>query len=159
MFKIYLAGYINNKKFTECSGWRRKIAQHYNNYKGKGKYPIHWLDPMNGETAVTIKNDGLESDIPPKAILDKDYLAVSHADLIIANMSTFGENRPPIGTICELAWGWQLKKPIILITDNIWYKKHPFISNFVSWIVSDVDELLSKKIINLYFKAVSDAIY
>ena len=154
--RVYLCGYMSEKCLDECLGWRKKIVTHYNNWKGKEKYPICWLDPFNGEIAHNMSGGGLKADIPANTILHRDYAVIQRADLIVANMSTFGQDRPPIGTICELAWAWQQHKPIIMITDQEWYREHPFMKNFTSWVVGSVEELLEKKVINHIFKGFND---
>jgi hypothetical protein len=156
--KAYLAGYICGAKLKECIEWRVKIRDHYNNYKGE-RYPIEWLDPLNSGELDHIDDKGLKSNIPRNAIVQKDLLSIEHADIVIANLDTFGEVRPPIGTICEIALAWYLRKPIILITNQEHYIEHSFLSYFASMIVKDVDELLSTKYVNLFYKAINSAIY
>ena len=155
--KIYLAGYISGKVIKECVDWRKKIANHYSNAKWHGK--ITFLDPLNGKDLTSITEDGLHSSCPSHAIVHRDYSSVVGADLIIANMSTFGEKRPPIGTICELAWAWDHHKPIILISQEKQFIEHPFLKYFASWIVKDVNDLLSKKVVNYIYKGFANAVY
>jgi len=150
-FKIYLAGYINNNKLKECAEWRDKIRTHYENWKGKERYPIDWLDPLNGEFGYITK-EGLQCALPGKALVDRDYNSVKIADLIIANMDTFGAQRPLTGTIFELAWAWLMHKPVIVITNDDNYKFHPFITDTASIVVPSVKELLENKYINYFFK-------
>jgi len=158
--KVYLAGYIQGQVIKECTEWRVRIREHYDNWKGQNKrYPICWLDPLNGENFAEISPDGLKGQIPPHAIVHKDYTCVEKCDLIVVNMDRFGKTRPLTGTICELAWGWQMHKPIIMITDEDQYKFHPFLEYFASWIVPSVDDLLEHKIINEFYKAWHSAQY
>jgi len=158
--KVYLAGYIQGEVIEECTSWRKRIREFYDNWKGTGKrYPICWLDPLNGEDFAEISPDGLKGVMPPNAIVHKDYTCVEKCDLIVVNMDTFGKKRPLTGTICELAWGWQMHKPIVMITEEIQYIQHPFLAAFTSWVVPTVDELLNKKIINEFFKAWHTALY
>jgi len=161
--KVYLCGYISGAVIEQCCNWRKKLINHYDNWLDKyGKiksYPISWLDPMNGEAFCEISSDGLKGTIPAHAIVHKDYRCIEICDLVVANMDTFGQTRPLIGTICELAWAWDKHKPIIMVTDNYAYKAHPFLEYFTSWIVSSVDELISKKIINKFYKSWNSAQY
>lgn len=158
--KIYLVGYIQGTVIDKCVEWRKRIREHYDNWKGTGqKYPIEWLDPLNGEDFCEISPDGLKGVMPPHTIVHKDYKCVECCDLIVANMDTFGQDRPLTGSICELAWGWDKHKPIIMITNEDKYKFHPFLEYFASWIVPSVDELLDKKIINQFYKALHSAEY
>ena len=158
--KVYLAGYIQGLAIDKCCSWRKKIRDCYDNWKNEGnKYPIIWIDPLNGENFAEISIDGLKSKIPSHAIVHKDYRSVEICDLVIANMDTFNQERPLIGTICELAWAWNMHKPIIMITDSKLYETHPFLEYFSSWIVPTVDYLIEKKIINEFYKAWHSAQY
>jgi len=148
--KVYLAGFIQESKIKECIAWRKCIRDHYDNWKGKERYPLTWLDPLNG----------LDLEIcPEKAFIHRDYSSVINADLIVANMDMFGEKRFPIGTVCEVAWAWEHRKPTILIAKEEQFREHPFLKYFASWIVNDIDELLAKKIINYFFKGNTSATY
>jgi hypothetical protein len=62
------------------------------------------------------------------------------------------------GTNWELAWTWQMKKPFILITNDVNYKAHPFTSQ-ASWIVSNIEELLEKRILETFYRRMAGAIY
>jgi hypothetical protein len=157
--KIYLSGYIGGPKVIDkCVAWRRQIVDFYNNYKGK-KYPLLWMDPLNGKDFSSLDENGLKSNIPSHAIIHRDFQCIVRSDLVIVNMDTFGESRPLIGTIAEIAWAWDRRIPIVMITDEAIYKEHPFTAYFASHVVSSVEELLEKKIVNFYFKGWNDAWY
>lgn len=105
---VYLAGYMSGEKLHECTEWRKQIREHYRNWEinsqspeGKKEYlafPIAFLDPFNGKEVKTIDLKGLTSSIPPKAIIDGDLMSVKKADVVVANLDTFGADRPMIGT-------------------------------------------------------------
>ena len=156
---VYLAGYIEKSVIDQCIAWRKKIRTTYDNWKGVERYPIIFLDPCNGEDWNEIAINGNNKKIPDHAIVSKDRMCVNNADLIIANMDTFGQTRPPIGTISEIVWASEFHKPIITITDDPLYENHPFIKTFTSWYVKSVDELLDEKIINQFYKSWTTAIY
>ncbi len=156
--RVYLAGYICGTKLKECIEWRKRIRDYYESYKGV-RYPIDWLDPLNSGELDNIDDKGLKSNLPRNAIVQKDLLSIENADILIANLDTFGEERPPIGTICEIAIAWYMRKPIILITNQENYIEHPFLSYFASMVVKDVDELLSQKYVNLFYKSIVSARY
>jgi len=156
MFKIYLAGYMSKDKLKETVEWRLKVRNHY---RMKSWEDVKFLDPYNGKKFAEISGDGLKSDVPPQALVHRDYQCVINSDLIVANMNTFGCSRPSTGTTCELAWAWEYQKPIIIITEDNNYKEHPFLKYFTSWFVKDVDELLDKKCIDYFYKGSADAQY
>jgi len=157
--KVYLAGIIDGKNIEKCREWRHKVIKHYTNWKNTGKNygDLCFLNPLNGEDNVS--PDGLTSNVPTKAILDKDYIAIKTCDLFIAYMENFGVERPMLGTIMEIAFAYEFRKPIILISDNELYKKHPFICNMVSWYFDTVDDMLKQKAINIFYKAFNSSLY
>jgi len=172
---VYLAGYMSGEKLKETTEWRIRIRKHYREWeevvndsigfdskinanKEYLAFPIACLDPYNGKEFATIDKKGLKSHIPANAIINGDYLSVSKADIIVANMDTFGASRPSVGTQWEMAWAWQMKKPIVLISDNENYIHHPFTGQS-SWIVKDVDELLEKKVLETFYRRMAGAIY
>ena len=150
---VYLAGYISGDVIKECIEWRKRIVEHYEKWKGKERYPIVFLSPLNGENPDKISSNGIKGCFPSQAIFHKDLSAIDKSDVIVANMDTFGMARPPVGTICELTLAWSKQKPIILISNDVVYKEHPFIKYFTSWQVDSVDELLEQKILNQFYKA------
>lgn len=155
MYKIYLVGFISGEHMKECVEWRKKIVMHYRALD----WDIIFLDPLNGKDLESIDKEGLNSNIPQKAFLHRDYKCVTEADLIIANMNTFGSTRPSIGSIYEMAWAWVLRKPLILITKDSIYKDHPFTKDTYSVVVESVEELIEKKYINYFYKGCVSAKY
>ena len=173
MYTIYLAGYISGKKIKECSEWRKRVREHYEHWRkpirnDKGKkvgimeerYPICWLDPLNGKDFEDIDSKGLHAKgVTNEAIVHRDYNCVKSADLIIANLDTFGCIRPLTGTMFDLAWAYDSHKPVIVITTEPNYKNHPFITETASLIIPSVDDLIKKKYINYFYKGAVNAIY
>ena len=88
---VYLAGRIAGNCIDKCLSWRHKIINHYADYKGKGSYPISFLDALNSKEADSIDSKGLTSAIPSNLIYDKDMLSVKRADVIVANMEDYME--------------------------------------------------------------------
>ena len=87
----YLAGRIAGECIDKCLAWRHKIIDFYANYKGKGIYPISFLDALNSKESESIDKKGLTSAIPPNLIYDKDILSVERADVVVAMMDDYME--------------------------------------------------------------------
>lgn len=160
---VYLAGFMSGEKLRECTTWRKIIRKKFKYYdideEGNDvSFPISFLDPFNGKEFESIDKKGLTSHIPKNAIIMGDYLSVQKADIIVANLDTFGSDRPLTGTQWELAWAWQMKKPIILITKDENFIKHPFTSQ-ASWILSDIQDLLKEKVLESFYRRIAGAIY
>ena len=88
---VYMAGRICGECVDKCLAWRHKIINYYANYKGKGIYPISFLDALNSKEADSIDKKGLTSAIPPNLIYDKDILSVERADVVVAMMDDYME--------------------------------------------------------------------
>jgi len=153
--KIYLAGFMSGKLLKETTAWRIKIREHYM----MKSWDIIWLDPYNGKDLATITGDGLKSSVPSQAIIHRDYMSVEQADVMIVNLNNFNSGRTSTGTICEIAWAWQMRKPIIMITDEAQYKEHPFTSYFASAFYPSVDAMLNDKIVDYFYQGINNAKY
>jgi len=156
MMRVYLAGYIQGDVLDKCTKWRKDLREHYDKQR---ETQIEWLDPLSSEDFAEISPDGLKGSMPAHTIVHKDYTCVEKCDLIVANMDIFGQDRPLIGTLSELAWGWQMHKAIVMITNEPNYKFHPFLEYFTSWIVKDVKTLIDKDIIKGFYEAWHTAKY
>ena len=160
---VYLAGYINNEVIDSCIAWRKKLRGYYHNYKGQ-VYPIIFFDPLNGELNEQLNNEGLETLMPPKLIMLRDYISVvKKCDVVVANMDTFGRDRCPFGTVMEVAWAWEHHKPVIVIdempdTESPW-ALHPMFKTATSHRVKNVEELIELKLLNFMYKGWNNAIY
>jgi len=147
MFKIYLAGYISGNKIKECSEWREKILKYYRLTRD-----IKFINPLNGHDIKSISKNGLTSDIPNKGIIYKDYKSVIESDLIVVNLDTFGEDRPLIGTVSELAWAWERKIPVIAFGGLDYYNKHPFLEEFITIYTNTITGVLDEEYIDYFMK-------
>ena len=124
--KVYLAGNISSN--PETYEWREVATQLLTPY-----YEV--LNPSSNpfNTALLKEFTGDIESFKVAAInraqhilLVKDYNLVLSANIILANMALVTPGKPLIGTLFELAWAWQLRKPVIAIVGDNWYCKHPF---------------------------------
>lgn len=93
--------------------------------------PLSAHDDLPSQTA----DNGITSfDSTAADIILRDYRAVSKSDLLVVHLETWESKRALVGTICELAWAWERKIPIIGICEenNYMMHKHPFISSFIT---------------------------
>ncbi len=123
---VYLAGYISSGKNDKgeelidlCQEWRDWFIE---------KCPeARFINPMDGEAVENLRKRGLLSDLPARAILEKDRASVRRADIIVANMDMFGGTRPTLGTPIELGWADADHKPILVLAHESDYTQHPFL--------------------------------
>ena len=63
-----------------------------------------------------------------KRVVMKNYMDVTSCDLILAYLpKQMNDRRPSYGTICEIAWGYSLQKPIVIVSDDEEVHKHPLL--------------------------------
>jgi nucleoside 2-deoxyribosyltransferase len=120
---LYLAGYISTKAPLTIE-WRIE-AEH----KLRDKFEV--LSPLRHKMDLSTSTDGgmTVATRTSKDIIFRDYSDIMTSDIVLFHLENFGESRPLIGTLMELAWCWQLKKPTVGICykDNAIYYNHPFI--------------------------------
>lgn len=122
--KIYLAGQISGLSYIAVSSSfrSREIALSvgnnivYNPLRCKSYLCNEQeLDPVGYNSPNTT----------PSAILHTDYFHVENCDIFYLDLAN--SDRLSIGSICELAWAWQLRKHcVVVLPDNELYN-HAFI--------------------------------
>jgi len=125
MRKIYLAGSISTNPETYL--WRERVTEIL-----KGEYILlnpaanpfnkellkKYPDPEKFKKNAIRKSQGI--------LITKDHQLVKESDIILVNMALLTPEKPFIGTLYELAWGWMYHIPVIAIVGDNWYCKHPF---------------------------------
>ncbi len=180
---IYAGGYMSGEKLNETMAWRKLLRNRYKLYEEDEdgnivSFPIAVLDPYNGKEFKTIDQKGLTSSIHPNAIYDGDLMSVKKADIIVANIDTFGCDRPMIGTYWELGLADEMGKPFIIIApdkkagertniitglteDYTFYDiaiSHPFLCR-ASVIVKSVQQLIDEKHLEIFYRRIAGSIY
>lgn len=106
LMKVYLVGRISGNSMEKCIAWRKKIINHYKDYKKVSiqkevgqifeeyyeSYPIAFICPLASGESKTADKLGLKSHLPKTLIYDKDILSLKHADVIVANLDDFMED-------------------------------------------------------------------
>ena len=181
---IYAGGYMSGEKLHETMAWRKFLRNSYKSYDEDDEgnivsFPLAILDPYNGgKEFKSIDQKGLTSSLSPNAIYDGDLMSVKKADIIVANIDTFGCDRPMIGTYWELGLADAMGKPFIIIApdkkagerlniktglveDYTFYDiatKHPFLCR-ASGIVKSVEQLVSEKHLIIFYRRIAGSIY
>jgi nucleoside 2-deoxyribosyltransferase len=129
MKTVYLAGLISTE-FPESLYWRERVEPELSQY-------FSVLSPMRGKKDLqkTSKDGGLnDPSLDSKDIILRDYSDVKATDIVFAHLDLFGSPRPLTGTVAELAWTWQMQKPVIAIASktNSLMRNHPFIKEMVA---------------------------
>lgn len=127
---VYLAGLIATE-FPESLEWRKRVQPQLEAAGFEVRTPLAGKKNLKAETT----DGGITTTVTSNtSIVLRDYRDVCESDIILAHLEVFGCPRPSCGTYSELAWSWQLRKPVVAIAkeDNYLMRKHPFISSFVA---------------------------
>lgn len=93
------------------------------------------LDLLNKETSIKHTYDHAMG--TSKAIMKRDHHDVSTCDAVLVNFT--GAKNISIGTVMEIAWAYELRKPVIVVTDNEIHR-HPMIDEAVMYTVPTIEE-------------------
>lgn len=137
MRTVYLAGPISGLTHDECTDWRGKFRRLL--IQG-----ISILSPMRGKSDLrgvgTI--DGCYEDTllsNTSAVMARDFGDCSNCDIIVANL--LGAKTPSFGTTMEIAWGFALRTPVVLVMEpegNL--HAHPMIEYAAGYRVGTLEE-------------------
>lgn len=85
-----------------------------------------------------------------KGILARDSFDVRNCDILLMNV--LGAKEKSLGSICEMAWAWQFRKPIILVIEEDLKNPHThdFTMEMVNYVVHDLPT--AANLINAIFK-------
>lgn len=140
MKTVYLAGLISTSR-PDSLYWRLEAEQQLKDW-------CTILSPMRGkhELVKTSKDGGItDPALTPKDIILRDYNDVQESDVILAHLDDFGNERPLLGTIYELGWAWQLRKPVVAIAspDNGLMRTHPFVRDTVAHYCENLNDAVN----------------
>lgn len=139
MKKIYLAGPITGLSYEAATKWREDVKESLPEYECFSPLRAKWyLQQYAQLPAVSTSDKPLSS---AKGILCRDYFDCSTADLIIVNF--LNAKRISIGTVAEIAWAWQARKPIIAIMNSKNVHEHDFLNEMIAYKVSTVNDAKS----------------
>ena len=140
--KIYLAGPITGLNWSETESWRdhfkarlADVAPHV-----KGFSPLRekgFLQEV-GTIADNYSDKLLSSQ---KAIMSRDFFDCQTADAIVANLT--GAPRVSIGTVMEIAWGYQRRIPVIIIAEAGNMHEHSMLREAANWWVDNIEDALT----------------
>jgi nucleoside 2-deoxyribosyltransferase len=111
---VYLVGPITGVSYEGATSWREYCRKQFNP-------GIIGLSPMRGKDYLQHEqmiSDSYEQHVlsTTKAIMTRDVFDCSEADVILANF--LGAERVSIGSIMEVAWAYQNKKPIVACVED-----------------------------------------
>ena len=147
-FVVYLSGAMI-EDHPDHRTWRREAIEKFNElgiatrspYRGRDKSKIMKVDKYH----YTVSSAPISNRLG-NMLVARDLKDVEDCDVLLMNLTGTKDERPAIGTLSELAWAYQLRKPVVCVVDEETtqadYYKHPFMHQFISQWVSSVDEAI-----------------
>lgn len=113
-YLCYLAGPITGISFKGSVDWREEFIKLLPP-EIEGLSPMRGKHYLEGEEKIAISYESSVLSCS-RGIMTRDYNDCSRADVIVVNL--LGATFPSIGTIMEMAWGWQKRTPIIAVMEK-----------------------------------------
>lgn len=146
MNRIYLAGPITSLTESQASGWRRNAADYFAKFNIECFSPMRDTKSLPENTPICGQTEYGCTFTTSKGVMSRDYFDVKRADLIFVNF--LGSKQTSIGTVMEVAWAWQMQKPIVVVAnDDDYHINHLMmkeaISIRVATLVEGMDAVIS----------------
>ena len=112
------------KKYVYLAGPIEGCDEGENNIRIK-KCHVGFIESIVGisPSRAVMASDDSES---RKRIAMKNYMDTQSSDLILAYLpKTINERRHSYGTTMEIAWGYSLRKPVVIVSDDPQVQDHP----------------------------------
>jgi nucleoside 2-deoxyribosyltransferase len=135
-YYIYLCGPITGLSYEECVAY----------YTAVGELLPSWLTPISpmrgkgylkGEANLTDNYNGTTLSTG-QAIVARDFNDVRRADVILANF--IGAKRVSIGSVFELAWAYEMQKPVVLAMEDGNVHDHAFVRQACAFRTKSLEE-------------------
>jgi nucleoside 2-deoxyribosyltransferase len=140
--KIYLAGPITGLNWNQTESWRdyfkAKLADSAPHVIGFS--PLREKGFLQNETCIA-DNYGDRLLSSQRAIMSRDFFDCQTADAIVANLT--GAKKVSIGTVMEIAWGYQRRIPVIIIAEPGNIHEHSMLREAANWWVEDMEDALT----------------
>jgi nucleoside 2-deoxyribosyltransferase len=142
---VYLAGPITGLAYSTVTDWRREFATVLEDAGAVG------LDPMRGKDYLALMSAAIGSSYDAegawplstsKGIITRDRWDATRCDVLLVNV--LGAERVSIGTVMEVAWADDRRKPIVLVMEPEGNPHdHPMIREAAGFIVSTLEDAMS----------------
>jgi len=141
--KIYLAGPIRGLNYEGATSWREYAKQVFADVGIDAFSPMRAKTYLKNDTAID-SSDSNYSAFPmsvPPAVVCRDFTDATTCNALLVNL--LGAKIISIGTIFEIAWGFQARIPIVLVmekTGNV--NEHMFVRQACAFQVDNLDEAI-----------------
>lgn len=143
---VYLSGPISGCIFRQCTSWRNYVTKELE----KSPYLFKCFSPLRGKEMLhkigVIEDKSVQSGnftgmdklkTTDQFIMTRDFYDTINCDAVFVNL--LRTTRVSIGTVMEIAWAFERRKPIILCMELENIHDHPMIRASSPYIVPDLD--------------------
>lgn len=130
---VYLAGPIKGLDYSGATSWRDRVEE------ALRVLGITAFSPMRGKEFLrqTGVIDSVRHPMPPdplvqqSGVVTRDMHDVTHCDALLVYL--LGADLVSIGTVCEMAWSYMLRKPMVVVMETSGNPhEHLFIREFAA---------------------------
>ena len=122
---VYLVGPIRGLSYEEATGWRNQAKKELEDCGFTVLNPMSGKENLKGTEDIGV-NLKTGDEAKNQYIYFSDIHRVNESNIILANMLP-KSYRPPIGSMFEIGYAVAKDKTVILVTDDLYLQKHPFI--------------------------------
>jgi len=131
---VYLAGPIGGLTWDEASKWRDHASKLINSFTVECLSPLRDMDGVSLRDSCFVTDGGKignepqdpsKDAIPFEKLFDRDYQDVVDSNFILFNF--LGAKKQSVGTVCELAWAWHMRKPYVVVIEPDNINHNPFL--------------------------------
>lgn len=124
--RIYLAGPMTGLTWDQANEWRLKVAAELKPHGIECYSPMRWDHRLNSNCI------DYAHDIPE--ILRRDFYDVMQSDLIYADFTVCSSDIVSFGTVSEVAWGYALRKPTVMVAPKSSIYHHPWMLEMADYV-------------------------
>jgi len=138
---VYLAGPMSG--LTPENAYKSRVEI----VRAVGNKLIEFRDPMRGMECLVRNKPIAQMDaevagdspvnvlVTPHGIVTRDFNDVNNSDLVVVDLRN--TSRVSIVSVCEIAWAWQLRKPIVVVMNKDSMHDHAFVRGMTPFVFSD----------------------
>lgn len=133
---VYLAGPITGLSYNGCTDWRTDTIARLNDINIVGLSPMRSKHYLADRTTIADCYDTVLSN--QRGIFARDSWDCRRCDAVLVNL--LGSERVSIGTVMEIAWASEHRKPIVLVMESGNIHDHAMLREACPFIVSTLDD-------------------
>ena len=142
---VYLAGGIAGLSGRHVTAWRIDAAFALERHEIETLDPMRAKHKLSGQKQISTNFHDYAHNgafFTSKGIMARDHNDVRRCDALLVNL--LGLTKPSLGTIMELAWAYDMQKPVVVAIEREGnpHDNHPMIHEAMPFRVETLDEAI-----------------